>query len=339
MRCPSCGHEGPLPDDVRAQLAAAARILRTVATSKMQLTARQQRALKSSWNQALAYWSITAIAGVPLLGCGLMGSVIALGRRDPSVTGALVVFSPLLCFALVATLGHLWVRSRYRSLRIACAALPPEAPGRPAGCHVCGAPLAAVAEAVVRCDHCAADNVLDPAALAEAAKRRSAAFAGFETVVQREATVAGTLAGQATVGMILAALVAPVFALVVFFGTTIVLWHIESPVDPAYRYGVVRTSDGDCVAHVYTRAEGKWLLGFGTHPPAGMKSIEERSSVKDLPAHTANDFVGRRVRAGKFNHPPAGVIARVHGSRFEGNEAVIAGRDSDLRGLCFDGAK
>lgn len=335
VTCGSCGFAGAAPPDVRQRLAAAGQILHSIHARERQLTGQQQRALGSSRGAAIGYWLTTAIVGVPLLACGALGSLWALGGKQTSFAGAAISLAPLVLFVLAAVLGQRWVQKRYAALRIACAAIPPAAPGQPAGCHVCGAPLAQGTTAIARCGHCAADNVVAPDALAAAAASRATAVSDFEGSVRREATLARTVAKQATFAILASAIGAPFFTVVMFLVVAAVLSQIEGPLDLTYRYGVVQTDAGNCVARVYPRTDGKWLLGWGSRPPAGKPSIEVRDTASDIPPLTANDLTGKRVRAGAGDRPPAGVIERVHGNWLAGNGAVIAGSTWPLEGLCL----
>lgn len=339
VTCAACGFAGASPPDVRGRLAAAARILQSIHARERQLTGQQRRALTSSRGAAIGYWLTTALVGLPLLACGGLGTFLALEGKQASLSGAALALAPLALFVIAAVLGQRWVNRRYSALRIACAALPPAGPGQPAACHVCGAPLAQSTSAIARCGHCAADNVVAPDALAAAAASRATAVSDFEGAVRREATLTRSVAKQATLAIVVSAIGAPFFTVAVVFVGAVVLSMIEGPVDATYRYGVVETGGGKCVAHVYPRADGKWLLGWGARPPAGKPSIEVRDTADDLPAMSANDFVGKRVRAGTDNRPPAGVIERVHGNRLAGNGAVIAGRSWTIEGLCLDEAR
>ena len=339
VACAACGFAGAPPPDVRERLAAAAQILGSIHARERQLTGQQQRALTSSRGAAIGYWLTTALVGLPLLACGGLGSFFALGAQEASFSGAALSLAPLGLFVVAAILGQRWVNRRYSALRIACAALPPAGPGQPAACHVCGAPLAQGTSAIARCGHCAADNVVAPDALAAAAASRATAASDFEGAVRREATLTRTVARQATLAILVSAIGAPFFTVVVFLVGAAVLSQVEGPLDATYRYGVVATGAGDCVARVYPRTDGKWLLGWGARPPAGKPSIEVRDTADDLPPVHPNDLVGKRVRAGANNRPPAGVIERVHGNRLAGNGAVIAGSSWSIEGLCLDEAR
>lgn len=337
LSCPTCGHKGELPPNVRAQLEGARRLLQTIATRERQLTAQQRRALGSSRSAALGYWLTTAAVSVPLLACGALGTLITLGGRDTSIAGAAMSLTPLALFLLVAIVGQRTVNKRYSDLRIACAAVPPSSPGQPAGCHVCGGPLSGPANAaILRCGFCSADNVVAADALTAAASARATLTGDVETTVRRQAGLARSIAKQATLAIVISAVGAPFFTVLASFLLFMALSQVEGPIDLSYRYGLVKTPSGTCIAHVYPRVDGKWLLGFGTAPPAGMKEIEVRDSVDDLPPMTADDFNGKRVKAGPRDRPPAGVIERVHGTRTGFNKGVIAGRDYELPGVCLD---
>lgn len=336
LACAACGFAGAPPPDVQRRLASAAQILQSIGARERQLSAQQQRALGSSRGAALGYWLTTGIVSIPLFGCGALGAVIALGGKQASLSGAAFSLAPLALFALSAVIGQRWVSKRYAALRVACAALPPPAPGQPAGCHVCGAPLVSGASAVARCGFCHADNVVAPDALAAAAASRGASVTDFEAEVKREATLARSVAKQATFAILASAVGAPFSTVVLFLVAAFVLLKIEAPIDLSYRYALVQTDAGRCLAHVYPRKDGKWLLGFGSRPPAGKPSIEVRDRADDLPPVALADLAGKRVLAGPGNRPPAGVIERVHGNQWAGNHAVIAGSDHAVEGLCLD---
>lgn len=336
MLCPTCGHACALPGSVQAHLQGAQRILQSMGARARQLTAQQQRALGSTRSAAVGYWLTTAVVGLPLLLCGLLGNVISLGRKQISVTGALVSIAPLALFALVAALGQQAVKKRHAALRIACAAIPPPSPGQPAGCHVCGAPLG-TGTAIVRCGFCQADNLIAPDALAAAASARATFASDFEATVRRQATLTRSTADRATLAIVASAIGAPFFTFVMFFAGLMLLSRVEGPVDLSYRYGVVSTPSGKCIAWVYPHSNHKkWLLSFGTSAPDGWKAIEERDSVDDVPALTVNDLVGLRVKKARTGTRPAGPIERVHGTQIGGNRVVVAGASYDPQGMCLD---
>ena len=336
MACLSCGYAGAVPPEAQAQLHAAGQILHSMRARDRQLSAQQQRALGSTRSAALGYWLVTAAVSLPSLACAGFGALATYGSKRAEPWFIAASLAPIVLFAIAAIGGFRWVQRRYAKLAITCAAIPPAAPGQPAGCHVCGAPLAIGSTMVVRCAHCAADNVVAPAVLAAAERQRATQVSGFESIVRREATMTRTVARQATLAILVSAVGAPFFTFVVMLGIAMVLSLTEGPFDPAYRLGLVTTPGGKCIAHVYPRKDGKWLLGFGSNPPAGMKSIEVRDSVDDLPAMTAADFTGKRVRAADDGRPPAGVITRVYSTGLGSQAGVVAGTGYSLEGVCLD---
>lgn len=338
MACPTCGFTGALSPAVQAQLQSAQRLLQSIGARDRQLTGQQQRALTSSRGATLGYWLTTAAVSVPLILCGALGGMISLGRKEVSFVGALMSIAPLALFVLVAVVGQRAVKKRYAALRIACAAVPPPSPGQPAACHVCGAPLGQGSTAIVRCGFCSADNLVAPDALAAAASARATLVESFETTVRRQATLARTIAKQATLAIVASAIGAPFFTLVLSFLGFMALANVEGPVDLTIRYGVVSTPSGKCIAQIYQRtSDKKWLVNFGIYPPSGSKGIEERDSVDDLPPLTANDFLGKRVKPSLDGKRPGGVVERVHGTQAGGNKLVIPGRGrEEPPGLCLD---
>jgi hypothetical protein len=65
----------------------------------------------------------------------------------------------------------------------------PSAPGEPARCHVCGAPVPIEStQAVARCAYCGADNLVDPMLLARIRSRHHLVVDGLEETVVAEAT-------------------------------------------------------------------------------------------------------------------------------------------------------
>ena len=99
----------------------------------------------------------------------------------------------------------------------------------------------------------------------------------------------------------------------------------------------MKTPSGKCIAQVYQRhPDKKWLLNFGLSPPNGVKPIEERDSVDDLPPLALADLTGKHVRPGQDREHPGGVIQRVHGLAIGGNKLVIRGKSTDPEGLCLE---
>ncbi|MBK8252930.1 MAG: hypothetical protein IPK82_09700 [Polyangiaceae bacterium] len=336
LDCAACGFSGPASAEVAQALHVASGVLKTLNEKERQLTDQQRRTLSSSKGITSGYWLASLAVGIPLLACGAVGSVMAFGGKQISFWGAAVSLTPLALYITTVIAGGQWVKKRYTALAAACAALPPVSPGAPFACHVCGASLSPATSAVVRCGFCQADNVVSSDVVKVAAERRGAVTSNFQEQVRLQATAARSVANQATFALVASAIGAPIFTVVLLFVAVIVLSKVEGPVDLTYRYGVISTDNGNCIAHVYPRVDGKWLLGFGQTPPKGRKSIEERDTVDDLPAMTANDFTGKKVKAGDSGKPPAGTIERVHGNQIAGNEAVIGGKSYPVEGLCFD---
>ena len=124
----------------------------------------------------------------------------------------------------------------------ACAADPPDAPGEPARCHVCGAPLTGN-RSVVRCGHCEADNLVEPAAIRRVHRERAAGIDDLERRLTREVEGVRAASASATIGTAFGAAFAPLLAIGLAVVTGAVLRLMEFPADPALRYALV----DDCV--------------------------------------------------------------------------------------------
>lgn len=162
LRCPACGYDGPPPPEVREQLAQAAALLSQVELGRRQLSRSQRRALTSAWAGTVGYLLSFGVLLLPLAGCLACGVSAAREGEDTNWWMLTVCSAPTILLSLTGILGLLFIVERRRRLEEACAAIPPLHPGQAARCHVCGGDLAQEhgTDAIVRCDYCAADNLV-----------------------------------------------------------------------------------------------------------------------------------------------------------------------------------
>jgi DNA-directed RNA polymerase subunit RPC12/RpoP len=177
VRCRSCGYEGPPRPEVLERLRIAQGELSRLDQRTRQLDASAQaaigRALRTRWG-AIVVLSLGVLPFVALAVAGVAEGFEAhpglpLANR---IIGVSLTWVPLLVYACVGGILAAFVGRARRRLLAASAAIPPERPGEPVTCAVCGASLASFGTSpIARCGYCAADNVVHPAALRQAGIR------------------------------------------------------------------------------------------------------------------------------------------------------------------------
>lgn len=293
LDCSYCPYVGRPPEAVVQELYAAQHALHAMDRGRRQLSAQQLRAVTQARISASAFPWLLGLLVLPLLVCGGSCGAFILSVE---VTPFSVLFlgATLLPAGLVLLSGYLLLRSHRRSvaqLALTCAAVPAATEGRPAMCHVCGAPLVgSVHHGLTRCGYCHADNILDAEVMRSAAAQEgSVTSAMAHAVTQHAASVANQSSRKLQITLALA-IASPFISVALTFVIAFVLAMTPTPPDPGEEYAVVEVAGTQCYAEI--RSNGLYTT---TAFPRG---LEIRSSnPRALPRIKASELVGREVLA------------------------------------------
>ena len=331
---------------MRTVVAEAAAELGRADLSGRQLNGRQRRALLRHRRQRGRMTKAFLIALLPLSACALCGTVFMLGRSAPMLT--LMCASPFAFLFLSGTPLLVYTRRKARHLEQACAATPPAVEGEPAACHVCGADLGSPeldAGGFVRCNYCAADNLVAVDVLARMGDERLEVVHDLKAVVLRESTRLSTTTDLGLVAVILLAVAAPLACLGTAYATTRWVWAIEGDVEPNDRYVTVTTPDGPCIARVSRRYDDgtAYLILFGTR--RGYRGANYVPNAASAATFGADELVGRTVRYSFLSTWVQARVLRVYRPPLDAsNRAVLLPLEDahasttpndQINGLCF----
>jgi hypothetical protein len=339
VRCRSCGFAGPPPQGLAERLAAAERELAHLDTRSRQLDAHARaaivRALRARWGALVAL----TLFGLPFVGLAALGVVMGVQHDGPTtnrVAGALFISVPMLVYATAARLLDSIVISARRRLLAACAAVPPEYPGEPAACAVCGAPLVSRGvDPIARCAHCAADNVVHPAAMAQASARRSVDLDALTSTLgtrAREIVDTARRAGAASVGLVVGT---PFVAFASVLGILLSARLVEPVLafEPSglERYAWVDTKRGQCVGLIARDGDRTLAYFAGNDRLPNPSTIATDGTVP--PRFAPATLIGRRLRLANGTE---GTVRRVTGAPVTNREQVAfdGGEHGDLAGAC-----
>ncbi len=291
-----------------------------------------RRALRTRWG-AIA---VLVVGALPFLGIAIAGVAAGIAHDGPVTNRVIlvgVICFPMVIHASVGTLLYRSVTGAKKRLLAASAAVPPVRPGEPVTCAVCGAPLAVHGvDPIARCGHCAADNVVHPAALAQAVASRAMDVdaIGAKTAARaREAVAAAGHASAmgiaATFGTPVASFVAAV--LLLLFAKVLEPLAALAP-SPLQRYAWVETKRGRCIgliAHHGRVVEAH----FG-----GNDRLPNPMRLEALPARFApTEVIGREMLLANGKR---GRVVGITGAPVTNREQVVldSGGHGDLPGAC-----
>jgi hypothetical protein len=258
---------------------------------KLQLSYQQQRALEAGSSSRFIYVGLLVVVTVPSVllarSCSSGPSFVA------GWLGPLLVYGPI---AVVLVLGgwglYTMLKSRH-GLEDACAAVPPQEPGTPARCHVCGAPLTPEPDAVcTRCSYCQADNIVAPRVMARMKTRQKTVFHAYDDAIRSEERALDGVTVRATSRLLAVALLAPLSSVVIVSLIAVYsLFDPFGPVDPNRRYLIVRSGSTACVGVVRS---GQILFGRSA-PATGIPARIPEPPVSQQDPIAADELVGRSV--------------------------------------------
>jgi hypothetical protein len=339
-RCGFCDHRAALPPAAAQRVLAARQLLATLDASKRQLSGAQQRAL--AWSGAIqgCFIALLVVFLLPLLGlAGLFAYIFAVqGEVSWGVLVWLIMpsFLPLVVLLLPGMAYNVVLRGRRRRLERACAAVPPDRPGQPARCHVCGGMLAAAGpRGIARCGYCSADNLVTERAMAASARARAKDSNEIEAYVRTEAAAVGGFGMGGMLLLPLVAIAAPIVSVALWFGAIVAAAQIEGPVDTSVKMVWAQTETGVCLARY-----------DATQPAskrASVSSPEEISDIDDTGPFDGNALVGQRVSLAAYDGGGrlVGEVKRAYSSPLLPDAVYIVsdvGTDTDRReafaGVC-----
>ncbi len=202
------------------QVAAASQVLSRADLRQRQFTNVQRGSLGTT---DIGLW----IYGIAFAGMTFFFGAYAL-LYLPSADGLpfVILFGlPVVVVVLMGGGGFMWALGRRRRFEDLCAAQPPIHPGDPACCRVCGGPVSSAKDgvAVVRCGHCAADNLVSVIALERARARSALVFTDYERWTASQAVSVGGVTAASGVVLVVLSVLTPVLAfgiamIAVFFG-------------------------------------------------------------------------------------------------------------------------
>ncbi|WP_437334927.1 hypothetical protein [Sorangium sp. So ce394] len=340
MECAACHYRGPPPAEAAQGLRAAAHVVFQTDARRRQLSDALRRMLVAASRRHARLLVVFSLASVPITALAaiiLLGVWVSPDTEGNLVTGGMVVAAWLGTVGTGAAVLAL-MRRRQRRIEEACAARPPAAPGEPAACHVCGAPLGGGDGAIARCGFCAADNLIAPAVLERVRARQVVILRSFEQAVSAELASFGRATSGAAAAVVATAVVVPIAAFVLAIAAVLVGESRRRPIDATVRYAAVSTPVGQCIGKIVPKADGGTVVRFG-----GFRRVElpeEQAIAPGAPVEAVSPgaLVGRFVTAKQG----AGVVEGVFLSPLTGNSAEVKREDgtsftSSVAGLCLSG--
>ncbi len=174
---------------------------------------------------------------------------------------------------LVVVLGVAVLTVKHILLRRACTAEPPEAPGEPASCFLCGAPLPTAVRGVARCHHCATDNVVPPSLLQRTHQHVVRSLDHLAADVRRRARAARSTTVWLVVALTLVVAITPASLLIVL--VPLDKWAKSQPV----RFTSWPRDGTRCIAQIHTDLWRREFVGFETY-----RSWQEFDRYESSPA-------------------------------------------------------
>ena len=341
IRCRACRTVSPPPPDVQQWLLAAQAELFHLDARTRQFDAAARtgirRAIRSG-RGTLVGLILGASPFVALLGYVIGQAATHSGPVINRVTIVLLLCVPLLIYSLIGRALYVRVTEAKRRLLVIAAAVPPEHPGDPSGCSLCGAPLhASGVDPIARCHHCGADSVVHPKSLSMAATRRTVDLHVIHQSVRAWAAAASYAARDARRKTGLAVVATPVagfFSLVVLLLLASVLEPLVGfPPSDLDRYAWLDTKRGRCVALMGDTDGSSRGVYFGDNDrlPAPASVPETHAATLELFPATA--LVGQQVRLADGT---VGAVAKVLGAPVTNREQFVLddGSRGDAPGSC-----
>ncbi len=321
-RCRHCARQGPPAEADRARLERAVSQLQALDKRRFQHRNSRWFARRDSVRRVV-------LVAALVLPCALTSFLALLsGRWLGEEVGVPAAWASVAVSGVALLVGLVLALRREARLRRGCSASAPVAPGEPATCFLCGAPLTASgAELAVRCGHCQADNLVREEQLERVGSREDRALDDVEVQLWARASAASGALGKTVAAVLLAAYLTPLLAV----GA---LWALESrarglPV----RYVRQQVEGLLCLGQVHTDLTGTDWAG-----PTEQRYWHLLTRVPDGAERlTPQQFVGQ-IAFGEAGRPEAirevrQVWTRRYAAVFE------SGTKEQLDQLCFPGER
>lgn len=283
VTCKRCNWQGEPDGDVREAVLAAHRALQHLDLGQRQLSASERILVLApgQGGRVLAWWLATGVPVLVAFLIGLAALLDALGqddgvyaildRRVVLYTVLPAAWAPFVLFVVLGVALRRTLALRAAELSRALWARPSARGEEGLSCRCCGAPLEARASSkVVRCEHCASDNVLPRQASLDAMATELRSFADQETAVAESALARR----KPLTKQILTALVAPLALLAVAIPAAVLAHRVLSgrraPVNEEVRYVRIAPLAGDrtaCIGYRATSSDGQRVVTRGDLAP------------------------------------------------------------------------
>ena len=335
VRCRACGYAGPAAPDIVERLAAAERALHTAGLHARQFDARARAAIVRALHAGVGVTVAIVLGGLPF--ALLVPLAIAVGVTSDEllasrVLGVLFIAAPAIVYAAVAVVLVRALKRARANLLEGCAAVPPERPGEPAACSLCGATIGAWGtNPIARCSFCGADNVVHPEAMARALARKTAEYGAMTLLLADRSRAIGSAARRAGALTVAAVFGAPlagwVFGAVLIGAIAIGEKAIEPRPSERLQYAWIDTPLGKCVAKL-KHEDDKTLTDFGDNErlTSGTEVLEPRERF------SASAMVGQRVRVASGAQ---GKVRKAYGGPLNIEMLVLeGGEEGEVAGAC-----
>lgn len=341
IQCRSCRTVSPHPPEVqRWLLAARAELFHLDVRSRQFDTAARsgiRRAIRSG-RGTLVGLILGASPFVAVVGYTIGQAATHSGPIINRVTVVLLLCVPLLIYGFIGRVLYRKVAEAKRRLLTIAAAVPPERPGDPSGCSLCGAPLfASGVDAIARCQHCGADSVVHPKSLAVATTRRTVDLHVLHQSVRAWAAATSHAARDTRRKTGLAIVITPVagfFSLVVLLLFASVLEPmVRFPPSEVERYAWLETKRGRCLALMGDSDGTSRGAHFGDNDRLPIPARVPEEHAATLEPFPATDVIGQVVR---LSDGTTGTVAQVLGAPVTNREQFVLedGSRGDAAGSC-----
>ena len=292
--CRHCRYSGPPSPSDAQKIREAAAVVGSLDRRQRQFSFLRRKASAGGiWHVLSLLWASFPLAAAAAIVSWLIRK--SYGRDIGAAAFSLTVGVALLVLAL----GVVVLTVKHILLRKACTAEPPEAPGEPASCFLCGAPLPAPIQGVARCQHCATDNVVPQSLLQRTHQHVVQSLDHLDATVRRRARAARSTMVWLVVALTLVVAITPASLLIVL--VPLDKWAKSQPV----RFTTWPRDGTRCIAQIHTDLWRREFVGFDTY-----RSWQEFDRYESTPAarpFSPKSLVGKDVIG--FAGQPGRVLA------------------------------
>jgi hypothetical protein len=292
--CRHCRYSGPPSPSDAQKIREAAAVVGSLDQRQRQFSFLRRKASAGGiWHLVSLLWASFPLAAAAAIVSWLIRK--SYGRDIGTAAFSLTVGVALLVLAL----GVVVLAVKHFLLRQACTAQPPEAPGEPASCFLCGAPLPAPVRGVARCHHCATDNVVPSSLLQRTHQHVVQSLDHLAADVRRRARAARSTTVWLVVALTLVVAVTPTSLLLVL--VPLDEWAKSQPV----RFTSWPRDETRCIAQIHTDLWRREFVGFETY--RSWQDFDRYESKPTSRPFTPKSLVGKDVIG--FAGQPGRVVA------------------------------